>query len=68
MPVQRDNDDLVAASPMGEVRVRFVPRHEYGVLDHRDCRMVAADLARLGQLLESEQRHLEVVPQHGDAG
>jgi uncharacterized protein YndB with AHSA1/START domain len=32
--VRRDGDDLVAASPMGEVRVRFAPRNEYGVLDH----------------------------------
>jgi uncharacterized protein YndB with AHSA1/START domain len=33
-PVQRDEDDLVVASPMGDVRVRFVPRNEYGVVDH----------------------------------
>ncbi|HJE89567.1 MAG TPA: SRPBCC family protein [Dietzia timorensis] len=32
--VRRDGDDLVVASPMGEVRVRFAPRNEYGVLDH----------------------------------
>ena len=32
--VHRDGEDLIAASPMGEVRVRFVPRNEYGVLDH----------------------------------
>lgn len=33
-PVTRDGDDLVVASPMGEVRVRFVPANEWGVLDH----------------------------------
>lgn len=33
-PVDRDGDDLVVHSPMGEVRVRFVPRNEYGVVDH----------------------------------
>jgi len=27
-------DDLVVSSPMGEVIVRFVPRNDYGVLDH----------------------------------
>jgi len=27
-------DDLVVSSPMGEVTVRFVPRNDYGVLDH----------------------------------
>lgn len=32
--VRRDGEDLVAVSPMGEVRVRFAPRNEYGVLDH----------------------------------
>lgn len=32
--VTRDGDDLVAMSPMGEVRVTFVPRNELGVLDH----------------------------------
>ena len=32
--VRRDGEDVIAASPMGEVRVRFVPRNEYGVLDH----------------------------------
>ena len=32
--VARDGDALVLASPMGEVRVRFVPRNPYGVLDH----------------------------------
>lgn len=33
-PVRRDGDDLVADSPMGEVRVRFVGRNEFGVADH----------------------------------
>ena len=32
--VRRDGDDLVVASPMGEVRVRFAPRNEYSVLDY----------------------------------
>lgn len=32
--VTRDGDELVVASPMGEVRVRFVPRNELGVADH----------------------------------
>lgn len=26
--------DLVAASPMGDVRVRFAPPNDFGVLDH----------------------------------
>ncbi|WP_307108475.1 SRPBCC family protein [Rhodococcus sp. SORGH_AS_0303] len=30
----RDGDDLLAESPMGTVRVRFVPRNAFGVLDH----------------------------------
>ena len=30
----RDGDALVAASPMGEVRIRFAPPNEHGVLDH----------------------------------
>ena len=29
-----DGDDLVVSSPMGEVRVRFVPSNDLGVLDH----------------------------------
>ena len=32
--VSRDGDDLIVASPMGEVRVRFAPRNDYGVADH----------------------------------
>ncbi|WP_153503673.1 SRPBCC family protein [Cumulibacter manganitolerans] len=32
--VRRDGDDLVVCSPMGEVRVRFVPRNDHGILDH----------------------------------
>lgn len=32
--VERRGDELVVASPMGEVRVRFVPRNDLGVLDH----------------------------------
>ncbi|WP_202865027.1 SRPBCC family protein [Serinicoccus sediminis] len=32
--VSRDGDDLVVESPMGEVRVRFVPRNHLGVADH----------------------------------
>lgn len=32
--VTRDGDELVVASPMGEVRVRFMPRNELGVADH----------------------------------
>lgn len=32
--VTRDGDDLLVDSPMGEVRVRFVPRNSFGVLDH----------------------------------
>lgn len=33
-PVVRDGDDLLVDSPMGRVRVRFVPRNTLGVLDH----------------------------------
>ncbi|MFC6154919.1 SRPBCC family protein [Nocardioides yefusunii] len=33
-PGRRDGHDFVVRSPMGEVRVRFTPRNEYGVLDH----------------------------------
>ena len=94
--VTRDGDDLVVESPMGPVRVRFVPRNPYGVADHdvtlpsgttvtnplrvlahpdgsevvftvrqveltdeefeRDCRTVAADLARLARLVEDRSR------------
>jgi hypothetical protein len=32
--VRREEDDLLVSSPMGEVRVRFVPANELGVLDH----------------------------------
>lgn len=32
--VTRDGDVLVAAGPMGEVRIAFVGRNAYGVLDH----------------------------------
>lgn len=32
--VRPDGDDLVADSPMGEVRVRFAPDNTFGVLDH----------------------------------
>ena len=32
--VVRDGDELVVASPMGSVRVRFVARNDFGVLDH----------------------------------
>lgn len=33
-PLRREGDDLVMPSPMGEVRVRFAPENELGVLDH----------------------------------
>ncbi|SIS19340.1 SRPBCC family protein [Williamsia sterculiae] len=32
--VRRDGTDAVAASPFGEVRVRFAPLNDFGVLDH----------------------------------
>jgi uncharacterized protein YndB with AHSA1/START domain len=32
--VVREGDVLLVDSPMGKVAVRFVPRNEYGVLDH----------------------------------
>ncbi|MDT0184918.1 SRPBCC family protein [Microbacterium sp. ARD31] len=32
--VQRDGDELLVDSPMGQVRVRFVERNSLGVLDH----------------------------------
>lgn len=32
--VTRSGDDLLVDSPMGAVTVRFVPRNEFGVLDH----------------------------------
>jgi len=91
--ITRDGNTLLVASPMGRVSVRFVPRNDYGVLDHdvtlpsgttvnnpvrviahpdgaeviftvrqidltdeefeRDTGMVAADLQRLKELLES---------------
>lgn len=91
--ISRDGDTLIADSPMGRVRVRFVPANSLGVLDHdvtlpsgttltnpvrvlahpdgaevvfsvrqielgddefeADVRTVAADLARLRDLLEN---------------
>lgn len=33
-PVTVSGDELLVDSPMGEVRVRFVPRNTWGVLDH----------------------------------
>ncbi|MYR05382.1 SRPBCC family protein [Gordonia sp. SID5947] len=32
--VRRNGDELVVASPMGEVVVRFAPPNQYGILDH----------------------------------
>lgn len=32
--VVREGDALVVDSPMGRVTVRFVPRNEYGIVDH----------------------------------
>jgi uncharacterized protein YndB with AHSA1/START domain len=32
--VQRDGDELLVDTPMGQVRVRFVERNTLGVLDH----------------------------------
>lgn len=32
--IRRDGDELIADSPMGQVRVRFVPRNDFGVADH----------------------------------
>ena len=32
--IRRDGDDLLVDSPMGPVRVRFVPKNTFGVLDH----------------------------------
>lgn len=32
--IRRDGDLLVADSPMGEVRVRFAPSNDLGVIDH----------------------------------
>lgn len=32
--MKRDGDDLLVDSPMGVVRVRFLPRNDLGVLDH----------------------------------
>lgn len=32
--VTREGDELLVDSPMGRVRVRFVPRNDLGVLDH----------------------------------
>lgn len=33
-PVTREGDTLLVESPMGQVRVQFVPRNEHGILDH----------------------------------
>ena len=32
--ITRDGDELLVASPMGQVRVRFVEKNDFGVLDH----------------------------------
>ncbi|MEW5852865.1 MAG: SRPBCC family protein [Myxococcota bacterium] len=32
--IRKNGEEWVAASPMGEVKVRFVARNAYGVLDH----------------------------------
>jgi arylamine N-acetyltransferase len=32
--VRRDGDEWIADAPFGKVRVRFVPRNSFGVLDH----------------------------------
>jgi pimeloyl-ACP methyl ester carboxylesterase len=32
--VRRDGDDWIAAAPFGTVRLRFVPRNSFGVMDH----------------------------------
>jgi hypothetical protein len=32
--VRQEGDEWVANSPMGQVRIRFVPENPYGVLDH----------------------------------
>ena len=32
--LRRDGADLIATSSMGEVRVRFVARNQYGIADH----------------------------------
>lgn len=32
--ITRDGDDLIVESPMGQVRVRFVDRNQFGVADH----------------------------------
>ena len=32
--VRREGEDLVVDSPMGEVRVHFVPRNEFRIADH----------------------------------
>lgn len=32
--ITRDGDDLLVDSPMGQVRVRFVARNQFGVADH----------------------------------
>lgn len=32
--LRRDGEDLVVDAPMGQVRVRFAPTNDFGVLDH----------------------------------
>lgn len=32
--VRREGDELLVSSPLGDVRVRFVPANEFGILDH----------------------------------
>ena len=32
--VRRDGDEWIADAPFGKVRVRFVPRNSFGVMDH----------------------------------
>ncbi len=32
--LRKDGDDWVTDTPQGEVRVRFTPRNDFGVLDH----------------------------------
>ena len=41
--ISRDGDVLVVDSPMGRVRVRFVPRNDLGVLDH-DVELPSGDV------------------------
>lgn len=46
--VRIDDDELVVDSPMGRVRVRFVPRNVLGVLDHE---VTLPDGTRIGNPL-----------------